>query len=102
MMIKWPTNVYELAQTIALLKLKNDPAQRWKYVAIKEDLEAKRQDSHILEDFIKTVVEMAEKMEAGISPNAFMTPVMRKEYAKSLVNADIQPVVEPVELTNPS
>lgn len=78
MTIKWPSNLYELAQTILLLKLKQDTAQHWKYLAIKEDLADKREGSHILDEFVKEVSDMAEKMENGTSPNAFMTPEMKK------------------------
>ena len=78
MTIKAEMNLYELAQKILLLKLKQDSAQHWKYLAVKEDLADKRAGSHILEEFVKEVAIMAEKMEAGTSPNAFMTPEMKK------------------------
>ena len=83
MTIKADMNLYELAQAISLLKLKQDADQHWKYLAVNEDLALKRTDSHILDDFVKEVAIMAEKMEAGISPNAFLTAAMRKELALS-------------------
>jgi hypothetical protein len=94
MMIKPTVTTYELAQNIALLKLKQDPEQRWKYIAVKEDLAAKREDSHILDEFIKTVIDMAEQMEAGVSPNTFMTPEMKKSI--------IDEATKEVEIANPS
>ena len=91
MTIKAEMNLYELAQKILLLKLKQDPAQHWKFLAVKEDLADKRGGSHILEEFVKEVAIMAEKMEAGTSPNAFMTPEMKKAVG---IIETISPTIE--------
>lgn len=91
MTIKAEMNLYELAQKILLLKLKQDSAQHWKFLAVKEDLTNKREGSHILEEFVKEVAIMAEKMEAGTSPNAFMTPEMKKAVG---IIETISPTIE--------
>ena len=99
-MIKPNITTYELAQSILLLKLKNNKATYWKYLAVKEDMLEGNTESHIVDDFVKSVIEMAEKIESGISPNAFMTPAMKK--TAGLVETISTTVETPAETSNPS